>query len=114
MHLSAESNAGGKKPPSEAAPWYRVGVADVIFLLVALAAVSGAGRGLLDDPGLGWHIRNLDAIRSAGWWLTADPFTQPGPDGPRPYITNQWLGELPYWLGWHWAGLEGVAAVNAI
>jgi hypothetical protein len=95
--------------------WYRLGVADVVFLLAALAVVRGARHTLLDDPGLGWHLRNVDAMLAEGWWLRSDPFTEPPAEGPaRPWRTNQWLGEVPYWLGWRWAGLEGVAVVNAL
>src|SRR5262245_17174812 len=68
---------------------------------------------MLDDPGLGWHLRNVDAMFEQGGWLTTDPFTQPR-DGPRAWYTNQWLGELPLWLGWRWAGLEGIAVANAL
>jgi hypothetical protein len=94
--------------------WWRPGVADLLFLLVALAVMRGARHTLLDDPGLGWHIRNIDAMLAQGWWLTEDPFTDPRGQAPARWYTNQWLGELPFWLGWKWAGLEGIAAVNAV
>ncbi|MFO0841249.1 MAG: hypothetical protein U0797_02475 [Gemmataceae bacterium] len=93
---------------------WRPGVADLLFLLVALAGMRGARHTLLDDPGLGWHIRNIDAILDRGGWLTEDPFTDPRGEAPPRWYTNQWLGEAPYWLGWKWAGLEGIAAVNAV
>ena len=32
---------------------------------------------LLDDPGLGWHLRNIDAMREQGGWLREDPFGDP-------------------------------------
>ncbi|MGH7225290.1 MAG: hypothetical protein ACRELF_18870, partial [Gemmataceae bacterium] len=47
-------------------------------------------------------------------WLTEDPFTEPRDGQPRPWLTNQWLGEIPFWLGERWAGLEGIAAVAAL
>jgi hypothetical protein len=94
--------------------WHRPGVADVLFLLVALSVFRGAQHTLLDDPGLGWHVRNIDAMLAEGGWLTSDPFTDPRGQPPAQWYSNQWLGELPYWLGWKWAGLEGIAAVNAL
>jgi hypothetical protein len=104
--------------PQAAAPaaplWYQPGVADLVFLFVAVLAVRGARQSMLDDPGLGWHLRNIDAMLAAGGWLTHDPFTEPGPNGPRPWKTNQWLGEVPLWLGEQVAGREGVAAVAAL
>src|SRR5437773_271057 len=93
---------------------YRPGVADLVFLFVAVVALRGAAQGLLDDPGLGWHLRNIDAIRGNGWWLTEDPFTYSRGEEPRAWYTNQWLGEMPLYLGWRLAGLEGIAVVCAL
>jgi hypothetical protein len=94
--------------------WYHFGVADFVFLLTALVVLRGAQHTMLDDPGLGWHLRNIDAMRAEGWWLSTDPFTEAGVGGPRPWRTNQWLGELPLWLGERWAGREGIAVVTAL
>lgn len=92
----------------------RPGVAEVVFLLVALSVFRGAQHSLLDDPGVGWHLRNIDAMREQGGWLTTDPFTDPRGGPPAKWYSNQWLGEVPYYLGWKWAGLEGIAIVNAL
>jgi hypothetical protein len=43
-----------------------------------------------------------------------DPFTEPRDGQAQPWLTNQWLGEIPFWLGERWAGLEGIAAVAAL
>ncbi len=67
---------------------------------------------MLDDPGLGWHLRHLDAMWAEGGWLTRDPFS--GPQGGQPWRTNQWLGDLLLTLGWWWGGLEGIAAVTTL
>jgi hypothetical protein len=118
---------------SESGSWFRPGIADLIFVLVALvvfmppaswqALIVGAIRGdpvlparhtLLDDPGVGWHLRNIDAMIAHGGWLTQDPFTDPGDKPPAKWYTNQWLGELPAWVGWKWAGAEGIAVANAL
>jgi hypothetical protein len=109
----APSEQGGPSSP-EPRRWHRLGVADLVFLFTALVVLRGARHTMLDDPGLGWHLRNIDAMRAAGGWLYEDPFTEPGEGPPRPWRTNQWLGELPLWLGWRLAGLEGIAAVNAL
>ncbi len=76
--------------------------------------VWGAAHDLLDDPGLGWHLRNIDAMIDAGGWLTLDPFTDHHGQPPPRWYTNQWLGDLPLWLGWRLAGLEGIAVVAGI
>src|SRR5262249_40418216 len=54
------------------------------------------------------------AMRAEGWWLTRDPFTYPRDQEPPAWYTNQWLGELPLYLGWKLAGQEGIAFVSAV
>ena len=44
----------------------------------------------------------MDAMREADGWLTLDPFTDHHGKPPPAWYTNQWLGELPLWLGWRW------------
>ena len=90
----------------------RIGVADVLFLVIALGMIQRSRGSMLDDPGLGWHIRNIDAMWAAGGWLTTDPFTLPIQEWP--WRTNVWLGDLLYWLSWRWAGLEGVAVATVL
>ena len=92
--------------------WFHLGSADLAFLILALVIVPAGRQNMLDDPGLGWHLRDIDAMREQGGWLTRDPFSGPRHDAP--YQTNQWLGEVPLYLGWRWAGLEGIAAVTAV
>lgn len=67
---------------------------------------------MLDDPGVGWHLRNIDAMIEQGSWLTNDPFTANRETAV--WHTNQWLGDFALWTGWKWGGLEGIAAVATI
>ena len=67
---------------------------------------------MVDDPGLGWHIRNIDAMREAGGWLRQDPFSLPR--AGEQWYTNQWLGDLVFWAADRWAGLDGIAVVTSI
>jgi hypothetical protein len=97
-------------PPRRA--WFALSGADLAFLVLALVIFQAARGRMLSDPGLGWHLRNIDAMFAKGGWLTEDPFS--GPRGGQPWWTNQWLGELPLWLGNRWAGLEGIAAVATL
>jgi hypothetical protein len=100
--------------PAPPRPWFAPGLGEVIFLVAVVFVLRGSRHGLLDDPGLGWHLRNIDAMRAAGGWLREDPFTQTHGRPPAEWYTNQWLGELPLWLGWRYAGLEGIAVVTAV
>lgn len=109
-HASASKQAASATP----LPWYRFSGADGVFLVIALLVFQTARQGLLDDPGLGWHLRNIDAMLAQGGWLHVDPFTEPRDGQARPWLTNQWLGEIPFWLGERWAGEEGIAAVAAL
>jgi hypothetical protein len=89
-----------------------VGLADLLMVLVLVGVLQRSQGGLLDDPGLGWHLRNIDAIAAEGWWLSTDSFS--GPRGGQQWLTNQWLGDLALYFSWHWGGLEGIAAIVAI
>ncbi len=94
--------------------WFHPTGADVVFLVLALVIFQTARQTMLDDPGLGWHLRNIDAMRRQGGWITEDPFSYSSDGRPRTWLTNQWLGELPLWLGERWAGREGTAAVATL
>jgi hypothetical protein len=102
-----------EKPAPSA--WYRLGSADIVFLVLCVIIFQAARGKMLSDPGLGWHLRNIDAMIEQGGWLHTDPFTQPRDgEAPAEWRTNQWLGELPLWLGERWAGREGVAVVATL
>ncbi len=92
--------------------WFHFGGADLIFLIMVVGVIQRAQTGMLDDPGLGWHLRNVDAMLDQKAWLEADPFS--GPRGGATWLTNQWLGDLVLWLGERWGGLEGIAAVTTL
>lgn len=111
---NATQSSSSVSPKTATARWYHRSGADGVFLVVALLVFLTARQGLLDDPGLGWHLRNIDAMLAKGGWLTVDPFSEPRDGQAQPWLTNQWLGEVPFWLGERWAGLEGIAAVAAI
>jgi hypothetical protein len=120
MHATATAPASEQKRETtlvsgtSAPRWFRPTGADLVFLVLAVVIVQTARQTMLDDPGLGWHLRNVDAMREQGGWLTQDPFSL-SPDGqPRTWLSNQWLGELPLWLGERWAGPEGIAAVATL
>jgi hypothetical protein len=95
--------------------WYRPSGADLAFLVLAVLTFLAGRRNMLDDPGLGWHLRTVDVLREQGTWPTRDPYSLPGPGRqPARWLANQWLGDVPLWLGERWAGLEGIVAVCAL
>jgi len=118
MHTTAQLIDGAVLPARRTGPvttgrprtWLRFGVADVLMLVLAIGILQRSQGSMLDDPGLGWHIRNVDAMLAEGAWLSADPFS--GPQGGRAWLANQWLGDLLLYFGWHWGGLEGIAVLT--
>lgn len=100
-------------PLPGARSWRRLlAPADAVFLFAVAALAPTMAATNLRDPGLGWHLRNIDAMVEAGGWLHLDPFSQATPAAT--WYTNQWIGDLALWLGWHWAGWNGLAAVGLI
>lgn len=113
--LKNQSDTPASASATDSLPrWYHLSGADGVFLVVALLVFLTARQGLLDDPGLGWHLRNVDVILEQGHWLTEDPFSEPRDGHVQTWYSNQWLGEIPFWLGERWAGEEGIAAVAAL
>ncbi|QDU63706.1 hypothetical protein Pan216_45870 [Planctomycetes bacterium Pan216] len=92
--------------------WFALGIPDILFLILVLGIVQRSQFGMLDDPGLGWHLRNVDAMWQQGGWLMEDPFS--GPRAGAAWRTNQWLGDLVLRLGEAWGGKEGIAAVMTL
>jgi hypothetical protein len=90
----------------------RPGMADWLLVLLLFAIIHRSQGSMLDDPGVGWHLRNVDAMLAEGAWLTHDPFTWNRVEAT--WRNNQWLGDLALWSGWKWGGLEGIAAVTTI
>lgn len=109
-------SSAGSAPPDDAQPivpsgpkWYRLGIGDLVLVVLAIGIGQTATRGIIGDPGLGWHIRTPDVVLESGF-PTADPFS--GPKHGNHWLANQWLGDVPLWLGWKAAGLNGVIAVT--
>lgn len=90
---------------------FAVGLADVVFGVLAYSILLTANQGMLDDPGLGWHLRNVDAMWRQGGWLTVDSFSIPQ---SATWYSNQWIGDCLLRLGEWWGGLEGIAVVVTI
>ena len=87
--------------------------ADVVFvtLLAALGATSLSSR-LLNDAGIGWHIRNGELMWSAHSITRTDPFsaTMQG----RVWYAWEYLFDLGVAGLHHWAGLNAVTFLAAL
>src|SRR5215217_7117778 len=99
------TNTPGRRSP------FRIGVADFMFLFFALAILQRASSGIVDDPGLGWHIRIPDAMAESGGFLHTDPFGQT--TRGEPWVPWGFLGSAAFRLADGWGGLDGLAMLTA-
>lgn len=74
-----------------------------VFALIAyLSLFRGSFDRIADDPGLGWHLANGKYITDTGTVPSVDPFLAtallPNPyaptNQPRPWINEQWFGDI--------------------
>ena len=61
------------------------------------------------DPDIWWHLRNAQNLLEHGSFSRVDSysFTAAG----SPWLSDQWLSEIPYYLGFKAWGLQGVLVV---
>ncbi len=86
--------------------------ADVLFIALVLCILPRAGTGMLDDPGLGWHLRNADQMWEDGAFQRTETFC--GPTQGRPLVSRDWLGDILFRLAYGWGGLAGIAVLTTL
>ena len=74
------------------------------FLLASMVYIFAARS--ISDPDIWWHLRNAEYLVRHHAMVRHDmySFTAPG----APWINHEWLGELPYYFAWQWAGMRGL------
>jgi hypothetical protein len=98
------------------AGWRRYAVpslADLVFVFLALSIAFGPlGHDLLNDAGLGWHIRTGEQILVTHAVPKTDPYsyTMAG----RPWFAWEWLYDVVAAEVHHVAGLQGVRLMTAL
>ena len=90
--------------PNPGPKWYRIGIGDLVLLLLAIGIGQTASSGIIGDPGLGWHLRTPEY----------HPRTRLAHG--RPILRAQMAAVLAwpisgsatsrFWLGWKAAGIE--------
>lgn len=68
--------------------------------------------GIASDPGLGWHLKTGALIAASGKVPRTDPFLAPAlesnsfnaPPDERPWVCDQWLGDLLLYQLFSWGG----------
>ena len=66
---------------------------------------------LIQDPDVWWHLADARILFTTHHFIRIDPysFTLAG----QPWVNPEWLGEVPYWLGYAWRGMLGVHLLAA-
>lgn len=111
--VPAPGSPGG---PTPAAGWK--GRARTVFsfpaMLGAILAgivVAFVGSGV-SDPDIWWHLRNAEYLLTQHKFIRVDmySFTLSG----YPWVNPEWLGEIPFYLGWRAWGLVGIKVVTIL
>ena len=78
-----------------------------MFLLIAV--IFKCCTRDIADPDIWWHLRNAQNLLEHGSFSRVDSysFTAAG----SPWLSDQWLSEIPYYLGFKAWGLQGVLVV---
>lgn len=74
-----------------------------VFLLVPRA---------VNDPDIWWHLENAKLQLATGSFLRHDVYSFSAAGSA--WMNHEWLGELPFLLGWKLAGAAGVYAVTVL
>lgn len=98
--------------PHRTRPWYYPSSADVLFVFLTLGILQNAGSRMMDDPGLGWHLRIADLMAEHGGFLYREEFCYPTQG--RPWVTRAWLSDVLFRLIDAWGGLNGIAVLTAV
>ena len=77
----------------------------MLMSLLALTVFLAVPKGI-DDPDLGWHLRNAEYQIHHHAFIHQDmySFTTHG----KPWMDYEWLSEISYYLGWKWFGARGI------
>lgn len=84
------------------------GIADLTIAILALVTLTDDFSGFFGDPGVGWHLRTGEMIQASHSVPKSDPFLAlpVGQTLPRPWVSDQWLGDLIMWSSYdhgNWA-----------
>src|SRR6185369_14777840 len=108
--VMAASNAldrlASPRPASRAQSWWQnlAGFPAVLAAALVTTVAIFANRSIA-DPDIWWHLRNAEELLHTGRFVRADAYSYTVHGAP--WINHEWLGELPYYVGWRGFGLQG-------
>ncbi|MBD3673406.1 MAG: hypothetical protein HUJ26_07755 [Planctomycetaceae bacterium] len=91
---------------------FKPGVPDLAFCFFLWLILMLSGNGMLDDPGLGWHLRIPDLMWEKGGFLYEEVWSW-RTEGTR-WLAYGWLGDIPLRWAYEWSGLTGVAVFTSL
>lgn len=96
----------------EQAGWRRLTSFPALLGVALVTTVVIFANRSIADPDIWWHLRNAQELLRTGRFVRADAysFTVRG----AAWINHEWLGEIPYYLGWRFVGLRGLYLVMAL
>ncbi len=92
--------------------FFRIGFADILFVVVTLTLMQHASHGMMDDPGLGWHLRIADLMQEQGGFLYQEYFSYTSAGAP--WMTRAWLSDIIMRGVYGWGGLNGLALLTCM
>src|ERR1039457_6864143 len=81
----------------------------VMCMFLLLLLIFGFSTRRIAEPDIWWHLRNAAYLFQYHWFPSFDTysFTAAG----SPWLNDQWLSDVPFFLGFKARGLQGVLAV---
>ena len=81
-------------------------IAILVTLPVIFTVSLNPSREAVRDPDIWWHLADARQLMTTHHFIWAEPnsFTV----GGRPWVNPEWLGELPFWLGYQALHLRGI------
>ena len=101
--IPAYATAGG---------WRRMASFPAVLAGALLTTVVIFANRSIADPDIWWHLRNAEELVRTHHVVAADAYSFTVRSAP--WINHEWLGELPYYLGWQCLGLQGLYATMAL
>ena len=84
-------------------------LAVLTLVLIGIQFIFSMYRPDLNDPDIWWHMRNARYLLQQHQFPRTDmySFTVAG----HPWISHEWLSEIPYYVAFHWFGLVGIKSL---
>ncbi len=91
---------------------WRIGTADLLFVFFTCAIMQSATMRMMDDPGLGWHLRYADQMIEQGGFVYQEAFCFPS--AGEKVVMRAWLSDFAIRAAYGWGGLNGIALLTCL